>query len=175
VEAEPSKAGTNHGGGSDHSNRPAGAVLLRLIGVFKLAKAAVLLCGGIAAVAFSPAELGTRVAEWVRDFHLDPGAAYVRDALAHLTGVPARRLHELGVAMFIYSSLFLTEGIGLLCLQHWAEWVALISTAGLIPIEIYELFKRLTIVRGGILAINVAVVAYLLARLVRRRVNPNET
>jgi uncharacterized membrane protein (DUF2068 family) len=175
MEAGPLNAGSQNGGKSEHSRRPPGAILLRLIGVFKLAKAVVLLCGGIAAVAFSPADLGTRVAEWVRDVHLDPGAKYLRDGLAHLTGVPAKRLHELGVAMFIYSALFLTEGIGLLCLQHWAEWVALVSTAGLIPLELYELYVRLTIIRGGILAINVAVVAYLLARLLRLHIKPSET
>jgi uncharacterized membrane protein (DUF2068 family) len=146
-----------------------GATLLRLIGAFKLAKACLLLCGGLAAIVFSPADLGAHIADWVRESHLDPGAKFLRDALAHLTGVPARRLHELGVAMFIYSALFAVEGVGLLLLKHWAEWVAMISTAGLIPLEIYELNLKPTVVRGTILIINIAVALYLLARLIGHR------
>jgi uncharacterized membrane protein (DUF2068 family) len=176
---------TSTRGKTSGSHRQPGAALLQLIGAFKLAKAFLLLCGGVAALAFSPADIGTKVADWIRDIHLDPGSRFLRDALAHLTGVPARRLHELGVAMFIYSALFCVEGVGLVLLEHWAEWVALISTAGLIPVEIYELCERTTILRAVILAINAAVVAYLFIRLRRdhkiraaaklRPLTPNET
>jgi len=169
MEADSGAVLSNDSGKNALSNRPAGATILRLIGAFKLAKALALLCGGFAALVFSPADIGSRVADWIRQIHLDPGSRFLRDALAHLTGVPAKRLHELGVAMFIYSALFCVEGVGLVLMKHWAEWVALISTAGLIPVEIYELYERLTILRASILAINIAVVIYLLVRLMRDR------
>ena len=37
----------------------------------------------------------------------------------------------------IYAELFLTEGIGLWLEQRWAEWLTVIITSALIPIEIY--------------------------------------
>jgi len=160
-------ASSDDGGKSGRTSRPPGSGVLRLIGAFKLAKALALLCGGIAALAFSPATIGASVTEWVRFFHLDPGAGYLRAALARVTGVSEGRLRELGVAMFVYSTLFIIEGVGLVLMKHWAEWVALISTAGLIPVEIYEFDIRHTYVRGGILIINTAVVAYLLYRLLK--------
>jgi uncharacterized membrane protein (DUF2068 family) len=63
--------------------------------------------------------------------------------------------------------LFLTEGIGLWLMKRWAEWFTIIITSSLIPVEIYELYRHPTAVKILVLAINVAVVLYLLYRIQR--------
>jgi uncharacterized membrane protein (DUF2068 family) len=82
--------------------------------------------------------------------------------------VTPKQLKELSVGSFLYASIFLTEGIGLLARKHWAEYLTLISTGLFIPLEIYELAHRFTAVRLAVLVINVATVWYLAARLRRK-------
>ena len=45
---------------------------------------------------------------------------------------------------------------------HWAEWVALVSGALLLPLEIRELMRGITLVRSAMLIGNLAVVLYML-------------
>ena len=45
--------------------------------------------------------------------------------------------------------LFVVEGIGLLLHKRWAEYFTVITTGLLMPIEIYELVHRPTILRAG--------------------------
>ena len=48
--------------------------------------------------------------------------------------------------------------------QRWAEWLTVVSTAGLIPIEIYELVKEFNAVKVVVLIVNVLIVIYLILR-----------
>jgi uncharacterized membrane protein (DUF2068 family) len=63
--------------------------------------------------------------------------------------------------------LLLTEGVGLFLRKRWAEYLTIFVTASLIPIEIYELGKKFSATKIIVLAINVAVVIYLVVRVVR--------
>jgi uncharacterized membrane protein (DUF2068 family) len=57
--------------------------------------------------------------------------------------------------------MFLVEGIGLLLLLHWAEWMTVITTSGLIPIEMYEIVHRPTWLKAFAMLINIALAVYL--------------
>ena len=61
-----------------------------------------------------------------------------------------------------YAALFLTEGTGLLFRKRWAEWLTIVATGSLMPIELYELIKQFTAIRLFALLINAAVVLYLI-------------
>jgi uncharacterized membrane protein (DUF2068 family) len=65
--------------------------------------------------------------------------------------------------------LFLIEGTGLALRQRWAEYVTIISTSSLIPIEVYETLKQYTPAKIAFLFINVVVVVYLIFELRRNR------
>jgi uncharacterized membrane protein (DUF2068 family) len=60
-----------------------------------------------------------------------------------------RSLGELSVRTFLYAGLFTTEGIGLLLRKCWAEYFTIVTTGGLIPLEVYELWRHF---RCGIIA-----------------------
>ncbi len=66
---------------------------------------------------------------------------------------------------FFYAALLSTEGIGLLLRKHWAEYFTVITTAALIPLEVYELIRHFTAVKVVVLVINIAIVWYLVLRL----------
>jgi uncharacterized membrane protein (DUF2068 family) len=70
----------------------------------------------------------------------------------------------------VYAAVFLVEGVGLLLRRRWAEYLTVIATASLLPLEVYELVERLRATRALIVAANLAIVLYLIARLrVERR------
>jgi uncharacterized membrane protein (DUF2068 family) len=46
--------------------------------------------------------------------------------------------------------------------EGWAEWLTIVITSSLPPLEIYEIFHRPTLIKFLVLIINIAVVAYLL-------------
>jgi uncharacterized membrane protein (DUF2068 family) len=63
---------------------------------------------------------------------------------------------------FAYAALRFTEAYGLWKGRTWAEWVALISGTLLLPVEIRELLRGLTLLRTTVFIGNVAVVLYML-------------
>lgn len=76
--------------------------------------------------------------------------------------VDDRKLKELSIGTFIYSGIFLTEGTGLALRKRWAEYFTIITTASFLPIEVYEIFRRLTWAKGVALVVNIAVLIYLI-------------
>ena len=53
------------------------------------------------------------------------------------------------------------EAVGLWYEKRWAEYLTAVATAGLLPLEIIELTKRVTALKVGALIVNVAVLVYL--------------
>jgi uncharacterized membrane protein (DUF2068 family) len=69
---------------------------------------------------------------------------------------------------FIYAALDLAEGIGLYLEKVWGEYMTLIITGSFLPLEVYELFRRITWVRSGLLVINALVFMYLVKVVTER-------
>jgi uncharacterized membrane protein (DUF2068 family) len=140
---------------------------LMLIAAFKLIKGLALVAVGIAVHKLADKNLVAEAQHWVDLFRVDPHNRYLHQLLEKLTNVDSRKLHALSIGTFIYSALFLTEGVGLFLRKRWAELLTVISTAGLVPLEIYELFHRPTLIRAIVLLVNFAVVAYLIFEIRR--------
>jgi len=139
--------------------------LLRLIAIFKLLKGALLIGVGLGALKLLHKDVGEVVEHWVELFRLDPNNQYINTALEKASSLTPGKIKELGLGSLVYAGLFLTEGIGLWLLKGWAEWLTVIITSSLVPFEIYEIFRHPTSVRIAVLAINVAIVAYLLYKI----------
>jgi uncharacterized membrane protein (DUF2068 family) len=140
---------------------------LMLIAAFKLLKGFVLLAVGIGALRLLHRDLAGVVDHWVNAFRVDPHNRYLHWLLAKLPMVDDRKLKELSVGTFIYSAVFLTEGVGLALHKRWAEYFTIITTSSFLPLEVYELIHHATIAKGVALAINIAVVLYLVRELRR--------
>ncbi len=141
---------------------------LTLIGLFKLFKAIVLVIVGIGALRYLHRDVAGSVNHWVEVLRVDPDNKYIHRLLVHIFAVTPKQLKELSVGTFVYAALLGTEGIGLLMHKHWAEYFTVISTGLLIPLEVYELAKKFSPMKVGVLAVNVAIVWYLVLRLRRR-------
>jgi uncharacterized membrane protein (DUF2068 family) len=144
---------------------------LQLIAAFKLLKAAALFALGIGALKLLHKDVAALIGHWIGVFQVDPHNRFIHKLLEKLPAVDDRRLKQLSAGTFIYSAVFFTEGLGLAFRKRWAEYFTIITTASLLPIEVYELSKRPSIGKGFALLINLAVVAYLVRELRRTRVH----
>jgi len=149
-----------------------GSTALLLIGLFKLLKGILLVAAGVGALKLLHKDIASVVMHWVEVLRVDPGGRFMQRLLQKLFSTTPMQLKDLSVALFIYAGLFLTEGVGLLLQKHWAEYLTVISTTTLIPLEVYELAKRFSAAKLAILAINVAIVWYLIYRIRDRRGSP---
>ena len=110
--------------------------LLRLIALFKLLKAAVLIAVGVGALKLLHKDVGAAVEHWVEMLGLDPNSHAIDAVLQKASNVTPDKLKELGVGSMIYAALFLVEGVGLWLEKRWAECLTVIITGSLIPFEI---------------------------------------
>ena len=140
---------------------------LRLIAAFKLLKACALIAVGVGALKLLHKDVAAIVEHFINMFRVDPHNHFIDLLLTKLSNLDDRKLKELSVGTFIYAGIFLVEGVGLALQKRWAEYFTIISTSSLLPIEIYELARRVSIGKSVALAINLAVVAYLIFELRR--------
>jgi uncharacterized membrane protein (DUF2068 family) len=143
--------------------------VVRLIGLFKLTEGLLLVL-----VAVGLTELiqpgGRRLLnEWISALYADPQGRHLYWLLAKLQSVDEAKLKDLGIASYAYAALHFIEGSGLLWRQFWAEYLTVVATGGLIPLEVYELTRRFTVARLSLLGANGAVVVYLILNIRRSR------
>ncbi len=142
---------------------------LLLIGLFKLFKGILLVAVGVGALRLLHKDVAATVNHWVDILRVDPDNRIIHKILTKVFAVTPKQLRELSVGTFFYAALLLTEGVGLLLRKHWAEYFTVITTAALLPIEVYELVHRLTFTRTSVLAVNLIIVWYLVQRLRGKR------
>ena len=140
---------------------------LRVIAAFKLLKACALMALGVGALKLLHKDVAAIVEHWINVFQVDPHNHFIDLLLTKLSKLDDRRLKELSIGTFIYAGLFLVEGVGLALQKRWAEYFTIVTTSSLLPIEIYELARRVSVGRGLALLVNLAVVAYLIFELRR--------
>jgi uncharacterized membrane protein (DUF2068 family) len=140
---------------------------LRLIAAFKIFKGLALLAVGIGALKLLHKDVAAQTARWIELLRVDPHNHYIHWVLEKLSILDARKLKQLSVGTFFYSALFLTEGIGLALRKRWAEYFTIVSTSLFIPLEFYELAKRVTLAKGILVLVNAGIVAYLVMELRR--------
>ena len=140
-------------------------VLLRVIAVFKFIKATSLFAVSVGVFRIMHQDLGMRLEHVIRAMRLDPGNRYVETLLVRVSNLSPEQVKRLGVVGVIYAGLFLVEGTGLWLQRRWGEWATVVITGMLIPVEVYEIFRHPSMVKIVVLAVNVAVVGYLIHRI----------
>jgi len=131
--------------------------VLKLIALFRLSKALLLILAGFGALQLLRPEVAARVVERVRAY---PFAMRALHSPQHIELIAA--------GAFCYAALFITEGIGLWLEKTWAEYLTLVATVSFIPFEIWEIVKKMTALRVAIVIANIAIVVYLIWRLTRQ-------
>ena len=141
-------------------------IVIRLIAVFKLLKALMLIALGVGALSMRHHHDGW-VNTWVHALAADPHGKYLTELLARVTSFDAHELRQIGVGSMVYALVFVVEGIGLMLRKAWAEIMTVIVTTSFVPLEIYELVAHRSWAKVVVIVVNVLVVLYLLRRLRR--------
>jgi uncharacterized membrane protein (DUF2068 family) len=151
------------------SPRPPRIEPLRWIGAYKLLKAALSLVAGLMLLRLMHRDLPAAALHWMSRLDIDPESRFGALVLRKLLQINAARLQWVAIGLFAYVPLAMAEGIGLILRKLWAEWVTVVTTAALIPVEIHHVIKRPTWLGALILVLNILVLIYLLVRIRRDR------
>jgi uncharacterized membrane protein (DUF2068 family) len=147
---------------------------LWLIGIFNLLKCAITLAIGIGVLTLMEKDAAEEMSRWFTAVRIDLENPLVQRILTDVSGMSSRKLGVISLATFAYAIVFAVEGVGLLMRRRWAEYFAVIITCSFIPFEIYELVVRPNVPKAITIAINLAVVVYLIVRLWKDRNLPPE-
>jgi uncharacterized membrane protein (DUF2068 family) len=141
---------------------------LLLIAAFKLGQALLFVAIGVGALQLLHKDLGDLISRLADHMRFNPESRFVNFILEKASFVDDRLLRRIGAVVFFYAGIDLVEGAGLYLEKVWAEYLTLFITGSFLPLEIYEVFRRLTWIRAGLLAINLLVFLYLLKMVVER-------
>jgi len=147
------------------------AFILRLLAIERFVRGGLILLLGIAVLQFKSSQVSLRDI-----FDRDLAAAKPLlnqvgwnasdSGLVHATesALNARGSTLTAVALFLigYGVLQLIEGVGLWLLKRWGEYFSVVATSLFLPLGVYELTEKVTVLRIAALAINIAAVIYLL-------------
>ena len=143
---------------------------VRLIAVFEALKGTLVLLAGFGLLALVHHDVQAFAERLVRHSHLNPARHYPRIFIEAAARTSDSRLRILAALAFAYAVIRLVEAYGLWHMKVWAEWFAIIAGSVYLPVEVYEVFQRLTWTRAGVLLVNLFIVAYLArVRLLSRR------
>jgi uncharacterized membrane protein (DUF2068 family) len=136
---------------------------LRVIASFKLIKAALFFGAGIGVLHFFNKDVGGRLKHLFDHLHVDSDNRYAQEFIGQVGRMTNTnlKLAGLGLISFFYSALFGTEGVGLFLRKRWAEWFVVVVTGSLLPLEIYELIHKASVVKGILTVINLLILGYL--------------
>ena len=142
---------------------------LRLIGLLKIGKALLLLATTYGLYRLLNPQLVEHLQDWLVTLTDRFERRLLQRALDWLSSLGNARIGGILVVTGLYTSVLLTEGIGLWLRKIWAEWLTVTVTASLIPFELWQLaFGRHNLFAVlGATALNVVIVGYL-ARQLRR-------
>lgn len=141
---------------------------LVLIALFKLGQALLFIAIGVGAARLMHKDVGDALLRLANHLRFNPESRLVNFILEKASLVDDKMLRRISWGFFLYAAVGMVEGIGLYLEKIWAEFFTLAITASFLPWEIFEVHRRLTWIRGGLLAINILVLLYL-AKLIWER------
>jgi len=143
--------------------------MLQAIGTFEFLKGLFVMLMGFCALALVHKDVWLYAESLLALFHVSTDRRFAQLFLEFADNVTDARLWAAARVAFAYSALRFTEAYGLWRCRTWAEWVALVSGALLLPLEIRELFRGLTVLRCGLFVGNAAVVLFMLYVILANR------
>ena len=131
---------------------------LRSVSLVEFAKGAVVLAAALSLYWIDP---GDAADAFLNFLHISPDHHF-----AHWLFSLADRLSDITVWHVVvgaccYSGLRIAEAYGLWWEKAWAEWIALISGAIYLPVEIRLMAQRVTLLHVSVFLINVAIVIFM--------------
>ena len=135
------------------------------IAALKTFKGVLLLAAAIGLLKLVHRDVADVVWQCIKTLHVDPENRYIQTVLVKASIANARQLQALSLGSFVYAGLLLIEGIGLFLQQRWAQYFSVLITASFVPLEVWELMKKFSPAKIVVIAVNMAIVVYLVVKL----------
>jgi uncharacterized membrane protein (DUF2068 family) len=135
--------------------------VLRTIALYKLFKVVLLLAVAYGELKLRDAGRVERILTWLSERPTGLERRLITWVIEWFSNLPSSHAVMLRALTLVTAVVFAVEGVGLWMGKRWAEWLTVILTASLIPVEIYELILGLNIWKLLILLGNILIVAYL--------------
>ena len=136
--------------------------LLRAVASFEFAKGIFVMAMGLCALLLVHKDAWLLAESLLALFHISPDRRYAQMFLDFADSATDARLWTIASVAFTYAGLRFTEAYGLWRQRAWAEWVAFVSGTLLLPLEVRELSRGITVLRVILFVGNLAIVLYML-------------
>jgi len=143
--------------------------VLRAVASFEFAKGVFVILMGFCALALVHKDVWVIADSLLTLLHISTDRRSAQVFLDFADNVTDARLWAAARIAFAYAALRFTEAYGLWKERTWAEWVAFVSGTLLLPLEVRELFRGVTLLRCSLFVGNVAVVVYMLYIILANR------
>jgi uncharacterized membrane protein (DUF2068 family) len=136
---------------------------LRTVAAFEFAKGLLVALLGLGLVSMSHrgVDLEDITQGLLYVLHIDRGRHLSQVFLRAAERLDDVNLLAVAAGAAVYSMLRCVEAFGLWTGRVWAQWIALVSGAVYLPLEIYELIRKPTTSRWMLFSINLLIVAYM--------------
>ncbi len=135
--------------------------VLRAVASVEFFKGIFVIAMGVCAIALLHKDVWLYAESLLALLHINTDRRSAQLFLDFADDVTDARLWAAAEIAFAYAGLRFTEAYGLWKGRTWAEWVALISGTLLLPLEVRELIRGVTILRSGFFIANLAIVLYM--------------
>lgn len=142
---------------------------LLVVGLFKLSKAVFFTAVGAGALQLVNRNVGDVLMHVIDALRIDPEKHFVGILMDHAGLINSYQLRRAGILSFLYATVCVVEGTGLVLEKGWAEYFTVILTAMGLPWESYELMERFSGYKVALLVINLVVLLYLVWILKKKR------
>ena len=134
---------------------------LRAVALFEAIKGTLALFAAFGVLAIIPAEAREDAIELVGRLHLNPGKNYPSIFVRLMENTANAQLWLIAALVVVYALVRFAEAYGLWHSKHWAEWLAAVSGAIYIPVELYEISRGVSSIKVCALVLNITIVAYM--------------
>jgi|SRR5271156_4950508 len=148
--------------GTKSGLRPAQRRILRLVATFEFTKGVFVLLIGLSAILLVHKDAWVIAESLLALLHISTDRRSAQLFLDFADDITDARLWAAARLAFAYCVLRFAEAYGLWNQRRWAEWFALGSGMLLIPLEVRELMRGITILRSAVFVGNLVIVFYML-------------
>jgi uncharacterized membrane protein (DUF2068 family) len=144
---------------------PSQARVLRAVASVEFFKGSFVLLMGVCALLLVHRDAWLYAESLLALLHINSDRRWAELFLDFADNITDARLWAAARIAFAYSALRYIEAYGLWRARAWAEWFAFISGTLLLPLEVRELMRGVTLLRSALFIANLAIVLYMLSVL----------
>lgn len=145
---------------------------LAFIAAFKVVKGLLLLLAGLGLLELVHAEIATLFSLLIEALHLHADSRILHTLVLKVDALQTHSVLVMGAVSLSYAGLLFIEGVGLWLEVSWAAYLTVISTSLLLPFELYEVLQQMSVLRVGVLLLNLVIVVYLISQLKQHTLHP---